>query len=151
MSKIQREKDAAYIELETIRRNNRGILRPKDVVNYASNPSSALYCYFCWDNTKAAEEYRLWQARELIGVYVTVLKPDTKAVRAFVSLKKDRKKIGGGYRSIENVLKSPSLRKSLLKQALSEMEYWRLKYEALKELSPIFDALSKVKKIATPK
>jgi hypothetical protein len=54
------------IELEKIRINNDGKLKPVDVVKNAKNPQSPLHKYFVWDDTKAAHEYRLWQARELI-------------------------------------------------------------------------------------
>ena len=42
-----------------------GKLRPKDVVEFARNPATALHECFEWDDKKAAVQGRLWeQARE---------------------------------------------------------------------------------------
>jgi len=49
-------------ELET----ERGRLAPLDVVNAARDPDSPMHSWFIWDNDKAADEYRIGQARQLI-------------------------------------------------------------------------------------
>ena len=66
---------AIVAELETIRRNAGGVLRPEDVVSFAADPDTELHSRFEWDDTEAAQQYRLWQARQLIRVTVTVLPP----------------------------------------------------------------------------
>ncbi len=64
---------AAHERLERIRARNKGILAPDDVVRDAHSESSPLHSYFTWDNTEAAHQYRLEQARTLIrNVKVTV-------------------------------------------------------------------------------
>lgn len=50
------------LELE---RDN-GRLAPADVVEAARNPESPLHSHFTWDDSEAAEKYRLMQARTLI-------------------------------------------------------------------------------------
>lgn len=44
-----------------------GELRPKDVVAFAKPEDSPLHGFFEWDDDVAAEQYRLGQARQLIG------------------------------------------------------------------------------------
>jgi len=137
-------------ELREIADRNRGVLKAEAVVEYAKDKRTALHSRFCWDDTKAAHEYRLWQARELISVAVVVL-PDTgKQYRAYVSLRGDRKS-GGGYRSLASVLSDAALRKRMLADAMSDFTYWQEKYQDLRELVPIFTASQKVKAALQPR
>lgn len=128
------------LELDQIQKQNRGMLDPIKVVNFAKNKNTALHKCFTWDNTKAAQEYRIWEARQLIRVHVIMLpqKPQTP-VRAWVSLKSDRRK--GGYRSIQDVMSDSALRASMLEQAAAEMELFKSKYAALEELAEVFASM----------
>lgn len=131
-----------YDELERIRMENGGILRPADVVNAAKEEKNLLHDCFEWDDSKAAHDHRLWQARELIRVTIRVLPSSEKTVRAYVSLVDDRKK-DGGYRSIIDVLTDEELSRRMLEQALHELNSVRRKYHMLKELSDVFNAIDK--------
>lgn len=51
--------------LRELERDN-GRLAPVDVVEAARDPASPLHSHFTWDDTEAAEKYRLMQARTLI-------------------------------------------------------------------------------------
>jgi len=135
---------AIKMELEAIRKKAGGVLNPPDVVEFAKNPKTALHMRFEWDDTKAAAEYRLWQAREIIRVCVTVLPQDNKPIRAYVSLVDDRGK--NGYRSIGDVMADPERRSALIDQALRELNQFQAKYRRIKELSPVFDAAKRVQK-----
>lgn len=136
---------AVFREMQKIQSRHQGILRAENVLTYARNPQTALHNRFEWDDTKAAREHRLWQARELIAVFVTVIKADTSPIRAFVSLRTDRKIPGGGYRAIAEVMTDTSLRKQLLAEALDDAERWQAKYALLTELTPVFKELAKLK------
>lgn len=57
---------ALEARLEKIRLQNGGVLTPDAVVKDAKNRNSPLHEHFEWDDTKAAYQYRLDQARELI-------------------------------------------------------------------------------------
>jgi hypothetical protein len=134
-------------ELEVIRKSNKGLLRPVDVVEYAEDPTTSLHNNFEWDDTKAAYQYRLEQARHIIRVNVTVLKgkKDPIKVRAYVSLNADRHNgATGGYRTITSVLNSPKKRAALLDEARRDMEYFLNKYEALDELTEVCKAMKAV-------
>ena len=127
-------------ELEYIRNNNNGLLKPNDVIDFAKNEKTELHDHFEWNNKKAGYEHRLWQARQLI-VRVTVEIPEkeeeTIQVQAYFSLKEDREK-GGGYRYTVDVMSDKERRKQLLDQALQEFEYFQNKYKMLDELSDLF-------------
>ena len=133
-------------ELEQIRRRGHGVLKCHAVVAFARNPKTALHGQFEWDDTKAAQEFRLWQARELIAVSVTVLHGRTDPVRAYVSLGSDRIRPGGGYRSMEDVLADPERRAEMLEDAKRDMEVFVEKYEGFAELAGVFAAMRSVGK-----
>jgi hypothetical protein len=141
-------------ELQTIQdRDKDGLLRPEEVVKFASDSRTALHNKFEWSDTAAAREYRLWQAREVISVFITVLPhPEARGpVRAWVSLVSDRVEKGGGYRSVESVLTDNQKRAQLLAQALKEFQRVEQQYRLLKELDPIFRAIAAVTRRAESK
>jgi hypothetical protein len=137
-------------ELEAIREQNDGILRAEDVLEYAKNPETALHKRFTWDDDKAAQQYRLAQARAIIRVNVIVPDATLTPIRAYVSLYADRQQPGGGYRHLSDVLTHVDRRKQLLTQALKEAKLWREKYKNLAELAPVFGAIDEVKPEGLP-
>jgi hypothetical protein len=134
-------------ELRRIAKRHRGLLRPSDVVLAARPLSSPLHSQFEWDDTVAAQRYRIWQARQLISVSVELLGTGDQArlAKVFVSLTPDRSGDGGGYRSILAVFRDRNQRAQLLADALEEMERFQEKYRSLKELLEVFDAMNRVK------
>lgn len=120
-----------------------GVIQPADVVARASDPASAMHSWFQWDDTEAAQAYRLQQARQLLRVFVTVETKDNKPVRAFVSLGTDR--YGeGGYRTMAEVLSDEEMRAQLLADAVKELRSAERKYRQLQELSGVWSALDEV-------
>lgn len=137
-------KDRIAKELQAIRLRSGGEkCDPKDVVEFARDPTTALHSQFEWEDSKAAEEYRLWQARQIIRVQLVVTHESSEPVRAFVSLTTDRK-IGGGYRPIDDVLADPELSSQMLSDALDELRRVRAKYQQLKELAPVWEAAERI-------
>lgn len=132
-------------ELRQISKSHDGLLNPVDVVAFARNKSTALHSQFEWDNRKAGEAYRLEQARHLIRVHVTVIEGSNKPVRVWASLPKDRNATGG-YRTMVDVLSDADHRAQLLDCALKELEVFRQKYAAIKELADVFNAIKVVAK-----
>jgi predicted TIM-barrel fold metal-dependent hydrolase len=138
--------DSIYAELEKIRLNNDGMLDPHAVVMEAQPESHPLHNYFEWDNSKAAHAHRIWQARQLISCTVIIIPETNEKVTAYVSLREDRG--NGGYRSMQEVLTDDELKAKMLKEALSDLEAWRIKYQSLKNLNPIFKAYDRMLKHA---
>ena len=123
-----------------------GTLRAEDVVEFAKNEAPALHGAFEWDDTEAARQHRLSQARKIIRISVQVL-PTTRGnvtVPVYVSLTSDRVQAGGGYRRLEDVMADTDLRQQFLDQALAEFERVQRKYQNLQELAPIFSAIERV-------
>jgi hypothetical protein len=127
-------------ELKALSKQNKGFLTAQHVVEFARDPETALHSRFEWNDNKAAEEYRIWQARQLLRVYVEVINDDLKPARIFVSLKSDRyNRSGGGYRPFITVLEDHQLRAEMLQDALEEFKVYRAKYAALRELARAFN------------
>jgi hypothetical protein len=136
-------------ELEAIAEANNGLLLAEDVVEFAKDPNTALHDKFNWDDTSAAIQYRLHQARQIIRVNVTVVDNVEEPVKVFFSLNEDRyNRTGGGYRQMIDIMSDDQRRAALLAQALAEAKAWRKRYNALKELSAVFSALDEVAEMA---
>ncbi len=135
-------------ELESIRAAAGGVLQPEAVVAFARNEDTALHSAFTWNDGEAAAAYRLWQARQVIRVCVTVT-DDVKGppIRAYVSLYEDRG--ANGYRLLADVMSDEERREKLLAQALAELKAWQAKYRQLAALAPVFAAAAKVERRAS--
>jgi len=136
----------ALQELERIRQEHGGILRAEDVVEAAEESSSPLHNSFEWDDTAAAEQWRLQQARQIIRSVVVVLPNSSKPITAFVSLRDDRTQEGGGYRTIIDVMSDKDMRERFVEEALADLRHWEQKYSQLNELRPVFEAITKSRK-----
>ena len=78
-----------------------GTLDPERVVEAAKNPNSSMHGQFDWDDTVAAHEYRLSQARALIKrVKVNVIRTDNEVVRVATYI---RSPSGSGYEETQQV------------------------------------------------
>jgi hypothetical protein len=135
--------------LEHIRSKHGGVLRPVDVVKAARAQTSPLHKYFTWDDGEAAHQFRLAQARQLIRACVTVIPHAAEPIKAFCSLVEDRGK-GDSYFATVDVLSDEDKRSRLLRQALSEANAWRRRYQALAELQRVFDAINEAVEMTEP-
>lgn len=141
-------KDKLREELEAIREEAGGVIRAIDVLTFAkAHPDSELWKHFTWDDAIAGEKHRLNEARGIIRMNVFVIPGSKEVSRLYVSLEPDRQLPGGGYRSTQEVLTDADRRGILLRQALREIERWRVKYRGLRELASIFASLEEIEAI----
>lgn len=139
------KKSKIVAELHKIAARYDGALLPEVVVSAASNEKSPLHSCFTWDDGIAADQYRLWQARQLIRVSIQIVPGTDKMERIWVSLTPDRQ-LDGGYRSLISVMSDKNLRAQLLLDALDDMDCFQAKYQRLKELAAVFSAMKRVRK-----
>lgn len=130
------------MELNRIKTQNGGLLSPEKVLHEAEKTNNPLHNFFTWDDSVAAHQYRLEQARQMIRVCVTVIDGHPEPVRMFVSLKNDRHP-DGGYRSTIEILDSQELREQLLQDALYDLKQLQRKYKNLSELVKVFEEVNK--------
>ena len=157
---VQEARRTISEELIIIQSMNDGLIDPVKVVDYARNPDTSLHKKFQWDDTVAAEKYRIYQARQIIRLELVVINQDVqgkayilsdvteekgKIIRAFVSLEDDRQSEDArGYRSVMDVLSCEDLRAKMLEQAKNDMNIFRRKYSVLTELAKVFSAMDEV-------
>ena len=150
-------------ELNLIREDNNGLISPRNVVEFARDPNTSLHNKFEWDNKKAGDNYRLWQARRIIRLELVVVSScsdgkiiisdmsegeigagDNK-IRAYVSLQNDRAgDDSGGYRSLTDVMSNEEYRDQLLEMAKKDMIIFKQKYGVLSKLSKVFMAMDEI-------
>jgi len=135
--------ESAQAELDALVEQHGGIVLPAQVVEFARDENTALHEYFDWDDSEAAKQWRLEQARRVIRLSVTVIQSDNAPIRALVSLTSDRK-AGGGYRALADILDDESPREQMERDALAELRVFRRKYERLVLLQPIWVAVDEL-------
>jgi len=78
--------------------NERGELTPHAVLDDARDPSSPLHSQFDWDDTRAAEKYRVEQARRLIRTVRLVITERNTQVRSVAYVRDpDKEYADAGY------------------------------------------------------
>lgn len=130
--------DVAGKELARIRKEHGG-LEPATVVEEAKSPRSPLHNAFIWDDTKAAHEHRLWQARQLIRAVciVPVDQPDLTPRAVYVHVPEQ-----GSYQLVDVVVTTPDLFDSALAELKTKLESAQRSVDEL---------LSAANKLADPK
>lgn len=110
--KLTDEQVARIKRLET----TDGTVTPTRVVDDARADDSPLHDLFEWDDDKAAEAYRLQQARDVIGAVHILVKSETFTYRAPAYVRDpDAEAKAQGYRSVVALAKDPdAARESLI-------------------------------------
>jgi len=122
-----------------------GVLKPETVVDAARDPESPLHRHFEWDDSVAAEQWHIIQARTLLRISVEYISNDSTETpsRVYVSLSTDQAD-EGGYRLTTNVMSDEDLREILLRDARRDMELFKTRYSRLKELASVIRAMNDV-------
>ncbi len=120
-----------------------GELTPQVVVEDASNVGSPLHRCFEWNDDKAAHQFRLSQARKLIGSIVVAQiedRPLGEEVRAFVHLTAEASR----YEAVEVVMRNVDMRGEVLDRARREIALWRARYAAYDEFAMLIAEIDRV-------
>lgn len=124
--------------LEAIEKRNHGLLTPKAVINEARDPDSSLHSAFQWDDTIAGENWRLFQARQLITT-VRVRVEDSGEQKYYNATVRVGESHTQGYVSRDRVKSDDEIFSQVVSQAAQELIYWRKKYNSIKELRGIIN------------
>ena len=115
----------------------------KDILNDAKKKNTPYHEYFNWDDSLAAEEYRINQARQLIGsiMQVTIIheEEEPQEIRCFVNVIDEKGE--RGYVKTAYAMTKPILMNQVVQQALKEVESWRKRYKEYQELGKIHRAI----------
>ena len=120
---------------------------PADVVNVARDERSELHKCFEWEDSKAAELWRLKQARSVISCLVIEEKETPKErpqIRVFYRTEaksEDGDENVSGYMETRIIVKNEDAYANLLAQARRELRSFKAKYSCLVELRDIMDLI----------
>ena len=147
--------DALQTELAIIAKRNDNVLAPASVVEAARDPGSVLHDHFEWEDSAAAEAYRIIQARGLIRrVQLSIIREQRKGKVVDVQLTRTRgfesrpsmRNAALGYEPIGDILSNKGKRSELLARALADFAALKRRYERLNELAPLWEALEAIAK-----
>lgn len=137
----------AAARINSIRRKLKRDVRPADLLEDARNPHSPLHPAFEWDDSVAAEKWRLSQAQSIL-VSIEVVEKDADGndsfdpVRAFVRVQHQDEK--PAYMPIIEAMQNDAMRAQVLAMAKNEAMMWARRYRRYQEFSKIVAAIEEV-------
>ena len=141
--------ETAGAELERVEKKH-GMVTPELVLEESRGQKAPLHKCFEWNDSVAAEKYRLNQAGQIIKNLVVVLDDyqQSEPVRAFVNVMPEAPARTGEFINIVSAMKAEETRATILANALRELQEFKRKYKGLEELAGIFAEIGKLKGIA---
>lgn len=114
---------------------------PAQILEKARDTSTELHKCFEWDDTAAAEKYRLQQARQIVCHLVIreTIQENKPPIRFLY--KPDG---ATGYQATRMIVQNQDSYQNLLKSAMRDLESLRKKYHSLTELESVFDAIEEL-------
>jgi len=139
--------------IETLMEANDGSIIATQVVDDAKDKDSPLHEFFEWNNKRAADRYRLEQARYILRSIEVVIKTDggqETSTRAFHyvtidnSFISERNKAGQVVVAVKRAMSEDDLRKQIIEGALRQLKTWQRKYKQYQELAAIIKVIDEM-------
>lgn len=108
---------------------------PDQIVEAAKDENTELHKCFEWDDTSAANKWRIYQARQVLCHLVIRHEEEPEEappVRVFYKIDHNE-----GYKRSEIIFKNDDEYQKLLQAAYAELRAFKIKYARLQELSEI--------------
>jgi hypothetical protein len=121
--------------------NRRGSLTPQAVVEAAKKKDSPLHDHFTWDNSKAAQKFRLLEAAFLIRTVRVNVSYGEETHRAPAYLLPVRGE--SSYRQTQDVMGNAELSVAMLDLARAELGAFRKRFGTLHALAGLMSAIDK--------
>lgn len=131
-------------------KEKRGGITPQLLVIEAKKKRSPLHNCFEWDDSAAAEQYRIVQAREILRYLVVVIELETENeeeiyVRGFVAPLDTDEDSQTSYLTISEVMADEDLDRAYKQQILRELKAIKHKSKSYDEFSKVNRAIEEVK------
>ena len=127
--------DDAQVIGQTIEdlRDSKGHITPIEIVENAKNKKSPIHNFFEWEESKAAEQYRLQQARNLVNhiVEIVVIQGEEIEQRSFFSVNVENN--GKVYVTLKDAIENEDYREQLLNKAITQLENLTIIMKMFKE------------------
>lgn len=134
---------------DLIRRD--GFCTPAAVVEDGRAPSSPFHRHLEWDDTAAAHEHRLSQARGIIRCFRVVDQPGEATVPVYVHVAEVNATDAAGYVRRETAMADPELRERYLRGELARIAGAVARVEGEPEFGPMVSAVDAVRRaLETP-
>lgn len=91
------------VELEKIRLKNSGVITPEAVVSAAKKPTNPLHDYFQWNDSAAAKDWRIEQARRLIRSVQVITTTSTRTFNVPKYVRDPRQGQEQGYAALVEI------------------------------------------------
>lgn len=114
---------------------------PAQILDRARDEHSELHKCFDWDDAKAAEKWRLQQARHIVCNLVIKETSDTPKPEVRLFFKTDSE---SGYKPTVLIMQDKDEYQKLLARALAELSSFKAKYKTLAELDGVFTAIDQL-------
>lgn len=124
-----------------------GVITPKILLDDSRPEDAVLHSCYEWDDSKAAEKYRLYQSKKIMGNLVVAQikevpdKEPPKFVRAYVSV--EERNESAQYVSVTKALSEEYTRQQVLKNAMAELRMFERKYRGYLDVSGILQEFLK--------
>ena len=132
MKLFKADANKVYADLEKIKEKT-----PQNIVDYAeAHPKSELHKCFTWDDTKAANEWRKFEARQVVRLLVFEDENEEEPTRIRVL-----QKTAEAYKPVTQIIRNEDEYKELLKRAKAELASFKERYKTLVELESVLEAI----------
>lgn len=138
-----------------------GKVTKESFLDYSRDENSETHSMFEWDDSIAAEKYRLRQAGKIISqLEVTIVHEDIKPreitvqiestepqetkISAFVNIAPKAPTVNATYYNVSRAMSDEDTRKQVLRNALFELMAFERKYKNFTEFAEVFEAIGKV-------
>ena len=137
--------DIVGAEMERIEARD-GQVTSKSLLDAGRPEESVLHSLFEWDDSKAAELYRLRQATEVIThIHIVIDEKPNTPYRAYVNIQESSGQTERGrFINVRSAMENEETRRIVLNMAISEAKRFSQKYANYKELSEVFAAIDRV-------
>ena len=129
--KFKADADKVYDEIQSIGES----ATPQQILDFAKSESTELHKCFTWDDTEAAEKWRLQEARFIVCNLVFEEKDETKPVIRAIQLG------DSGYTPVKLIIQKKDEYQRLLDRAYGELRAFKQRYKMLTELEAILELI----------
>ena len=135
MKLFKADANKVYEDLEKIQEKT-----PQNIVDYAADhPESELHKCFTWDDTKAANEWRKCEARQVVRLLVFEDESEEEPTKVRVL-----QKTAEAYKPVTQIVRNEDEYKELLKRAKAELASFKERYKTLVELEAVLEAIDAI-------
>ena len=133
--------------LEKIKKRNKDALTPTVVVKDARNPESPIHPCFEWDDSVAAEKWRLDQAAEIMRSIVVIQDGESETTEPrHVYIGIGTPDTGSRYATSVEVMSDDDLRSQVIRQTMAQLVGIRKRMDWLNELASVWKAVDQGKR-----